>query len=162
MSNIFDKIGDTSEAANLWNMSVVNVKRLAQNGEINAKKIGNSWAIDLSQPNPKKYGGTQMRNYEKYLNFESELENYNKFDGKASISIDFSDNEIITDIHQMRDYDSETIITVCFKDGSPRPIYFTKERLYDLLEAMRKKYDEGWTKEDFEMHGIFEFAKYFR
>ena len=60
MSNIFDKIGDTNEAARLWNMSAVNVKRLAQKGEINAKKIGNSWAIDLSQPNPKKYGGNKV------------------------------------------------------------------------------------------------------
>ncbi|MEK4427602.1 hypothetical protein [Solibacillus sp. FSL K6-1523] len=54
--NILNNIGDTKTAAEKWGMSDENVKKLAQTGKINAKKIGTSWAIDLTQPNPKKYG----------------------------------------------------------------------------------------------------------
>ena len=52
----FNDIGDTKAAAAAWGMTDENVKKLAQKGEINAKKIGTSWAIDLTQPNPRKYG----------------------------------------------------------------------------------------------------------
>lgn len=160
--NIFDNIGDTKQAGELWGMTDENVKKLAQKGEINAKKIGNSWAIDLSQPNPKKYGGGVMRDYSKYINFEEERVNYNKFNGKASISVDFADNEIITDVHQMRDYEANTIMLVCFKDDFTGGERIGKERLYDLLEAMRDKFESGWTKDDFEMYGVSEFARFFR
>lgn len=53
--NVLDQIGDTRQAADLWGMQPDRVKHLAQNGAIQAKKIGNSWAIDLTQENPKKY-----------------------------------------------------------------------------------------------------------
>ena len=61
----FDNIGDTKQAAELWSMTDENVKKLAQKGAINAKKIGTSWAVDLSQPNPKQLTG-DFRHYSKY------------------------------------------------------------------------------------------------
>lgn len=157
--SIFEKIGDAKEAGELWGMTAINVKRLAQEGSIVAKKIGNSWAIDLTQPNPKKYG---LRDYAKYPNIDEALEAYNNFDGKASISIDFADNELITDVHQMRDYEVATIVTACFKDDSPGNYLISKAKLFDLLEAMSVKWYSGWTKEDFEMYGVSEFAKFFK
>jgi len=53
--NILDDVIDTHEAAKLWGLSVPRVKQLAKNSEINAKKIGSSWAIDKTQSNPKRY-----------------------------------------------------------------------------------------------------------
>ncbi|WGT38110.1 hypothetical protein QH639_20140 [Lysinibacillus sp. 1 U-2021] len=53
--NILDNIIDSKEAAELWDLSQSHVKLLCNQGLIKAKKIGNSWAIDATQPNPKKY-----------------------------------------------------------------------------------------------------------
>lgn len=50
-----DNILDTKTASELWGLSQDRVKQLCQNGEIEAVKIGNSWAIKKDQPNPKKY-----------------------------------------------------------------------------------------------------------
>ena len=155
----FDNIGDTKQAAELWSMTDENVKKLAQKGAINAKKIGTSWAVDLSQPNPKQLTG-DFRHYSKYKNFEDERKAFNDFSGKASISIDFADNEIITDVHQMVDYEVDTIVTVLFKGEQSANKRIGKERLYDLLEAMRLKFESGWTRKDFETYGDYEFAEY--
>lgn len=51
---ILTHVEDTKTAAKIWGMSEHNVKKLAQGGKIEAKKIGNSWAIDMTQDNPKK------------------------------------------------------------------------------------------------------------
>lgn len=53
--NVLNYIWDTKQAAENWGLSQERIKQLATNGEIRAKKIGSSWAIDNSQPNPKKY-----------------------------------------------------------------------------------------------------------
>lgn len=53
--NILENVIDVKTASELWGLSMDRVKRLCQDGDINAKKIGNSWAIDATQPNPKKY-----------------------------------------------------------------------------------------------------------
>ena len=100
------------------------------------------------------------RNFEKYINFEQERVAFNQFGGKASISVDFSDNEIITDCGTMRDYESDTIVTVVFKDDFQQQKTISRSRLFDLLEAMCKKYDDGWTRLDFEQYSQYEFAEY--
>jgi len=100
------------------------------------------------------------RNFEKYINFEQERVAFNEFGGKASISIDFSDNEIITDCGTMRDYERNTIVTVVFKDDFQQHKTISKSRLFDLLEAMQVKYNAGWTRADFEHYGEYEFAEY--
>lgn len=53
MSNL-KHVEGTKKAAEIWGMGEENVKKLAQTGKIEAKKIGNSWAIDMQQENPKK------------------------------------------------------------------------------------------------------------
>lgn len=53
--SVFDGLGDTKQAAELWGLTKDTVKHLCQQGEIHAQKFGNSWVVDLSQPNPKKY-----------------------------------------------------------------------------------------------------------
>lgn len=55
MGNIFDGLGDTKQAAELWGITQDTVKHMCQQGKINARKFGNSWVIDLTQPNPKIY-----------------------------------------------------------------------------------------------------------
>lgn|GEM_PF-3756777 len=100
------------------------------------------------------------RNFEKYTNFEQERVAFNEFGGKASISVDFSDNEIITDCGAMHNYESDTIVTVVFKDNFQQQKVISRSRLFDLLEAMRVKYNNGWTRADFEQYGEYEFAEY--
>lgn len=101
------------------------------------------------------------RAFEKYINFEQERQAFNKFQGVAEISVDFLDNQIITDVFTLRNYESETIVTVIRKDDLyGRNISIGTKRLYNLLEAMRAKYDAGWTKADFEQYGEYEFAEY--
>lgn len=60
--DILDCIWDTKEAAEFWGLSQVRIKQLASSGEIRAKKIGTSWAIDNTQQNPRKY---ETKNYRK-------------------------------------------------------------------------------------------------
>lgn len=62
--SILDYIGDTKEAAELWGMEPNHLKHLAQQKKIDAKKIGNSWAIDLTQESPKKYKAQKDRDEE--------------------------------------------------------------------------------------------------
>lgn len=100
------------------------------------------------------------RNFDKYINFEQERQAFNKFQGTAEILVDFSDNEIITDVFNLRNYESEAIVPVVLKDNLYGSDRIGKERLYDLLEAMRAKRDEGWTCEDFAIYGVYEFAEY--
>lgn len=51
--NILDKIIDVQKAAELWGLSPDHVKKLCRDGDVLAKKIGNSWAVLKDQPNPK-------------------------------------------------------------------------------------------------------------
>lgn len=57
--NVLDQIMGVVEAAELWGLSPDRVKGLCQNGEVQAKKIGNSWVLVKDQPNPK--GGRKMK-----------------------------------------------------------------------------------------------------
>lgn len=52
--NPLEHIMDTKDAAKLWGLSPDHVKLLCRTGKVKAKKIGNSYAIDKNQPNPKK------------------------------------------------------------------------------------------------------------
>lgn len=40
----------------IWGLSESRIKTMCQNGEIKAKKVGTTWVIAKTQPNPKKYG----------------------------------------------------------------------------------------------------------
>lgn len=51
--NILDKIIDVQEASELWGLSPDHVKKLCRDGVVQAKKIGNSWAVLKEQENPK-------------------------------------------------------------------------------------------------------------
>lgn len=50
-----NSIIDTKTASELWGMSQDRIKHLCSQGEIEAVKVGNSWALYRNQPNPKKY-----------------------------------------------------------------------------------------------------------
>lgn len=52
---VLENIISVQEAAEIWGMSAERVKKLAQNGDIYAKKIGNTWVIDKYQRNPRRY-----------------------------------------------------------------------------------------------------------
>lgn len=51
--NILDQIISVQEAAEMWGLSPDHVKLLCRTGEVEAKKIGNSWAVLKDQENPK-------------------------------------------------------------------------------------------------------------
>lgn len=51
--NILNQIISVQEAAELWGLSPDHVKRLCRDGDVIAKKIGNSWAVLKNQDNPK-------------------------------------------------------------------------------------------------------------
>lgn len=50
---VLDQIISVQEASKLWGLSPDHVKLLCRNGEVEAKKIGNSWAVLKDQENPK-------------------------------------------------------------------------------------------------------------
>ncbi|MDN4609106.1 helix-turn-helix domain-containing protein [Sporosarcina highlanderae] len=51
--NVLDQIISVQEAAELWGLSPDHVKRLCRDGDIIAKKVGNSWVVLKDQDNPK-------------------------------------------------------------------------------------------------------------
>lgn len=51
--SILDHIIDVKEASELWGLSPDHVKKLCRDGDVIAKKIGNSWAVLKDQSNPK-------------------------------------------------------------------------------------------------------------
>jgi hypothetical protein len=54
MVNALEKIMGVDEAAELWQLSPGYIKNLCAAGKINCKKIGKTWVIDKTQPNPSK------------------------------------------------------------------------------------------------------------
>lgn len=65
--SILDNIIDTKESSELWGLSQDHIKRMCKTGEVAAKKIGNSWAIDATQSNPKKYRLDGLEDKKMYL-----------------------------------------------------------------------------------------------
>ena len=61
--NPLDNIMGVQEASARWGISSDHVKRLCQDKDVQAKKIGKTWVIAKNQPNPQKYkrGGNKMR-----------------------------------------------------------------------------------------------------
>jgi excisionase family DNA binding protein len=51
---VLNKIMGVDEAAELWGLSSGYIKNLCAEGKIQARKIGKTWIIDKSQPNPAK------------------------------------------------------------------------------------------------------------
>lgn len=52
--SILDNIIGVEEAARLWRLSPGYIKNLCASGKIKCKKIGKTWVIDKTQPNPSK------------------------------------------------------------------------------------------------------------
>ena len=53
-SKILDEIMGAEEASKLWNLSPSYIKDLCAKNAIKCKKIGKTWVIDKTQPNPSK------------------------------------------------------------------------------------------------------------
>lgn len=51
---MLDNLIGVEKAAELWQLSPGYIKNLCAAGKLEAVKIGNTWVIDKSQPNPKK------------------------------------------------------------------------------------------------------------
>ena len=52
-SNLLNNIIGVTEASKLWGLAPGTIKNYCAEGRIKAKKIGNTWVIDMNQPNPK-------------------------------------------------------------------------------------------------------------
>lgn len=52
--SVLDKIMGVEEASELWGLSSGYIKNLCAKGKIKCKKIGKTWVIDKTQPNPAK------------------------------------------------------------------------------------------------------------
>jgi len=50
---VLDHIMGVEEASELWDLSAGYIKNLCNEGKVEAKKIGKTWVIDKTQPNPK-------------------------------------------------------------------------------------------------------------
>jgi len=57
---VLDQIISVQEAADTWGLSPDHVKKLCRDGDVKAKKIGNSWAVLKNQENPKQRGRRKM------------------------------------------------------------------------------------------------------
>jgi hypothetical protein len=55
--NALNNVIGVDEAAKLWKLSPGYIKNLCATGKIKAKKIGKTWVIDETQPNPSKSSG---------------------------------------------------------------------------------------------------------
>jgi hypothetical protein len=51
---MLDNIIGVEEASQMWGLSPGYIKNLCAEDKIKAKKIGKTWIIDKTQPNPKK------------------------------------------------------------------------------------------------------------
>lgn len=51
--NLLDNIMGVEEASTLWGLSPGYIKNLCAEEKIVCKKIGKTWVIDKTQPNPK-------------------------------------------------------------------------------------------------------------
>lgn len=144
--NILDLVIDTKEAAEKWGLSQMRVKDMCQKGEIRAKKIGNSWAVDATQDNPKKYNAEKqvkkfyldnLIEYETYLAAYEEREIQREGKGNGKIFVEFynydlgrhvknylKDYKVVTaefvkdlEIEEIEKYSNE------FVDGSDAKLY---------------------------------------
>ena len=48
-------IASVQDAAKLWNLNPDHLKRLCEQGRVEAVKLGKMWIIDITQPNPSRY-----------------------------------------------------------------------------------------------------------
>ncbi len=90
---------------------------------------------------------------------ESRLQ-FNKYQGKARIYIDFEDMTAWCKVQELPSYHSDSIIRLVGKDDlhGRNDIYGT-ERLNELAEAKLDKHKKGWEKENLE--DDYAFAEYF-
>jgi hypothetical protein len=51
---VLDLVMGVEEASQLWGLSPGYIKNLCAHQDIKAKKIGKTWVIDKTQPNPSK------------------------------------------------------------------------------------------------------------
>ncbi|WP_236018384.1 helix-turn-helix domain-containing protein [Alicyclobacillus suci] len=59
-NNLLDNVLSAEEAAERWGLSPGYIKNLCARGKVKAKKLGKTWAIDGTQPNPRTSGDEQM------------------------------------------------------------------------------------------------------
>src|SRR5690625_190200 len=77
-SNLLNNIIGVTEASKLWGLAPGTIKNYCAEGKIKAKKIGNTWVIDMNQPNPKeekemrwKFDGYEVIEETDVLRFEN-------------------------------------------------------------------------------------------
>lgn len=51
---VLDKIMGVQEAGKLWQLHPDSVKKLCQEGKLEARVVGRDWILTKDQPNPKK------------------------------------------------------------------------------------------------------------
>lgn len=72
--SVLDRIIDVRDAAKMWGLSPDHVKKLCRDGDVQAKKIGNSWAVLKNQENPKQRGRKKMKNFKTVGNWWADKE----------------------------------------------------------------------------------------
>lgn len=77
LSKPLENIMGVDEAATLWNLSAGTIKNYCAEGRILGKKIGKTWIIDKTQPNPSKRtvkGNPIRKDIGNSVNLETQLE----------------------------------------------------------------------------------------
>lgn len=100
----------------------------------------------------------------KFEGLKEAVQEFNKWQGHATIMVDFSDNTAWRNAYasdqEWTEYDSDTIVKLVSKDNlSDRNEKYSYEKMEQLASAKKEKFDDEW--ELFELNDNMFFAKHF-
>lgn len=127
----WDDFVSVPDAAELWGLSADHVKKLCRDGEVDSKKIGNSWVVSTRQKNPKIY-----RKEKELKETLKAIEN-----GEVKLSSEPTYYEI------EYTWGSETLIIHTVEGRDELEVFFEKENLddpnYNYEEIVAYRMDNG-------------------
>jgi hypothetical protein len=89
---------------------------------------------------------------------------FNNWHGKATIFVDFDDNEVFCEVgvNVPHSFSKESVITICKKGDMSNPnMKFSAERLTALINAKHKMYSSG-EYENWQINDDYLFGEYLR
>lgn len=96
-----------------------------------------------------------MKN-ELFKGLEVARKEFNNWQGKAAIYMDFDDMTAWCEVQNLPTYHSEKIICLTYKDDlQGRNDRYGVDKLNDLAKAKMDKFNDGWEKEDLELNQYF-------
>lgn len=168
MKNPLDYIMGVEEAGEIWGLSPGYIKNLCAAGKIKAKKIGKTWVIDKTQPNPREdrimtekpdtreeimAAVEAIENY----TFEQAMKEYKKLEFEkphfhtVHLTIAPDGSSVYLDSYSSPEYSSKMVASQPFKPYmEDREFYMErfKAAKHELLEELKIRGEDILTGED--------------